>query len=73
MHFIAKSEVLSTLEDDNDIEWKLTPDELLTIIQLEGSHEKQEKLICSQAPTPETTHVICFQRSMKSSNDTLSV
>ena len=49
MHFIAKSEVLSTLEDDNDIEWKLTPDELLTIIQLEGSHEKQEKLICSQA------------------------
>ena len=57
MHLIAKSEVLGTLEDDDDIEWKPnrfdtlpddvkleTPDELLAMIQFEGSSEFQEKL-----------------------------
>ena len=57
MHFIAKSEVLGTLEDDDDIEWKPnrfdilpddvkleTPDELLAMIQFEGSPEFRENL-----------------------------
>ena len=57
MHFIAKGEVLGTLENDNDIEWKPnlydicsdgmrldTPDELLAKIQFKGSPEFPEKL-----------------------------
>ena len=57
MHLIAKSEVLGTLEDDDDIEWKPdpfeirpdsvkldSPDELLGMIRFEGSPEFQEKL-----------------------------
>ena len=57
MHLIAKSEVLGTLEDDDDIEWKPdpfeirpdsvkldSPDELLDMIRFEGSPEFQEKL-----------------------------
>ena len=57
MHLIAKSEVLGTLEDDDDIEWKPnpfdillddvkleTPDELLAMIQFDGSPEFREKL-----------------------------
>ena len=64
MHLIAKSEVLGTLEDDDDIEWKPnpfdilpddlkleTPDELLAMIQFEGSPEFQEKL-CSETFSP---------------------
>ena len=56
-HLIAKSELLGTLEDDDDIEWKPnpfdirpdavqpeTPDELLALIQFEGSPDFQEKL-----------------------------
>jgi hypothetical protein len=57
MRLIAKSEVLGTLEDDDDIEWKPdpfeirpdsvkldSPDELLDTICFEGSSEFQEKL-----------------------------
>ena len=57
MHLIAKSEVLGTLEDDDDTEWTIyqfavrpdcgsldTPDELLAMIQFESSPEFQEKL-----------------------------
>ena len=57
MRLIAKSEVLGTLEDDDDIEWKPdpfeirpdsvnldSPDELLGMIRFEGSPEFQEKL-----------------------------
>jgi hypothetical protein len=57
MRLIAKSEVLGTLEDDDDIEWKPdpfeirpdsvkldSPDELLDMIRFEGSPEFQEKL-----------------------------
>ena len=57
MHFIDMSEVLDTLEDDDDIVWKPnpfeirpdgvrfdTPDESLAMIQVEGSPEFQEKL-----------------------------
>ena len=56
-HLIAKSELLGTLEDDDDIDWKPnpfdirpdavnpeTPDELLALIQFEGSPDFQEKL-----------------------------
>ena len=57
MHFIDMSEVLDTLEDDDDIVWKPNPfevrpdgvrfdkpDESLAMIQVEGSPEFQEKL-----------------------------
>ena len=62
-HLIAKSELLGTLEDDDDIDWKpnpfdirldvvqpKTPDKLLALIQFEGSPVFQEKLrsLCSE-------------------------
>ena len=63
MRLIAKSEVLGTLEDDDDIEWKPdpfeirpdsvnldSPDELLGMTRFEGSPEykKKQRALCRE-------------------------
>ena len=44
INLIEKSDVLDSFVDDDDIEWKPDPFELLTMIQFEGPPEFQEQL-----------------------------